>query len=465
MSVSAPWPSSDSASPATSSQLSVCSWPRRPSRPGSWTASLVSSQLPVRVCSIPASTTVAFLPESLIVTARSSSSPSTSVSPRRCSNRLRLIVPEASVTELGSMPVTRPIGTKIRRRATTSTTSPSTCGGAVPTRSAATTSRTLPTRSPLGSNTVSPASRETYARVAVVTVWKATVGAVRGPGLQYEVVDGFAPRAYAGNPLAVVFDADDLSTEQCQALAFEFHLSETSFLCAPTEPGSDYKVRIFTPYAELPFAGHPSVGAAHTIVRSGRLPAGTVHQECGAGVLPIAVTDDGATLTGGRPTLEDGPDPAVLAEAVGLSPADVVGLPAHVAGCGLPWTFLAVRPEVVDEARPDRAALDRLGVGEGVVGCAWTPETASPYARAFANALAWGEDPATGSAALGAGVWLVANGLLSPDGTASYTVRQGEWMGRPSVLECTVTAREGRVEAATVQGAVVPVAAGRIRIP
>src|SRR3954469_24773479 len=465
MSVSAPWSPSSRASPATSSQFSVCSWPRRPSRPGSWTASLVSSQSPVRVCSMPASTTVARLPESTMVTARSSSSPSTSVSPRRCSNRLRLIVPEASVTELGSMPVTRPIGTKIRRRATTPTTRASTRGGAVPTRSAATTSRTLPTRSPLGSNTVSPTRRETYALVAVVTVAKATVGPVTGPELQYEVLDVFAPRASAGNPLAVVFDADELSTEQCQALAFEFHLSETSFLCAPTEPGADYKVRIFTPYAELPFAGPPSVGAAHTLVRAGRLPAGTVHQECGAGVLPIVVTDGGATLTGGRPTLEDGPDPAVLAEAMGLSAVDAVGLPAHVAGCGLPWTFLAVRPEVVDEARPDPAALGELGLGEGVVVCAWTAETGTSYARAFANDLGWGEDPATGSAALGAGVWLVANELLSPNGTSSYTVRQGEWMGRPSLLECTVTARGGRTEAATVQGAVVPVAAGRIRIP
>src|SRR4051794_41268406 len=155
--------------------------------------------------------------------------------------------------------------------------------------------------------------------------------------LEYEVVDVFAPRAYAGNPLAVVFDTDDLSTEQCQALANEFHLSETSFLSAPTEPGADYRVRIFTPYAELPFAGHPSVGAAHTLVRSGRLAAGTLHQECGAGVLPIVVTNDGATLTGGRPTLEDGPSPAVLAEAMGLPAADAVGLPASVAGCGLPW--------------------------------------------------------------------------------------------------------------------------------
>jgi trans-2,3-dihydro-3-hydroxyanthranilate isomerase len=91
----------------------------------------------------------------------------------------------------------------------------------------------------LGSKTVSPASRETYALVTVVTVAEATVAAVADPGnasgtLAYEVVDVFAPRAFAGNPLAVVFDADALTTEQCQALAFEFHLSETSFLCAPT---------------------------------------------------------------------------------------------------------------------------------------------------------------------------------------------------------------------------------------
>ncbi|MFL6098039.1 MAG: PhzF family phenazine biosynthesis protein, partial [Blastococcus sp.] len=125
-----------------------------------------------------------------------------------------------------------------------------------------------------------------------------------GPGmLEYEVVDVFAPRAFAGNPLAVVFDADELTTEQCQALANEFHLSETSFLSAPTEPGADYRVRIFTPSAELPFAGHPSVGAAHTLVRTGRLPAGTVRQECGVGVLDLVVDDDGATLTGGSPSL------------------------------------------------------------------------------------------------------------------------------------------------------------------
>jgi trans-2,3-dihydro-3-hydroxyanthranilate isomerase len=283
--------------------------------------------------------------------------------------------------------------------------------------------------------------------------------------VDYEVVDVFAPRAFAGNPLAVVLDADGLSTEQCQALANEFHLSETSFLSAPTEPGADYRVRIFTPSAELPFAGHPSVGAAHTLVRTGRLPAGTLRQECGAGVLDVVVDDEGALLSGGRPTIEDGPDVAALASAVGLSPADAVGIPASVAGCGLPFAFLAVHAGMVDEAAVERAALDALGIGEGVSVLTWDAATSTAYARVFAGDLAWDEDPATGSAALGTGVWLVASGLLPPDATSSYLVRQGEKMGRPSVLECTVTASGGRAERATVRGAVVPVASGRIRVP
>jgi trans-2,3-dihydro-3-hydroxyanthranilate isomerase len=289
---------------------------------------------------------------------------------------------------------------------------------------------------------------------------------VTAPGmLDYEIVDVFAAQAFAGNMLAVVFDADELSTEQCQALAFEFHLSETSFICAPTEPEADYKVRIFTPYAELPFAGHPSVGAAHTLVRTGRLPAGPVRQECGAGVLDLVVDDDSALLTGGRPTLEDGPDPAALAAGFGLDAADVVGLPAHVAGCGLPWTVLAVRREVVDRARPNPAVLEPLGVGEGVAVLSWDAATSTVYSRTFADDLSWGEDPATGSAALSTGVWLVAAGLLPPHGTSRYVIHQGVQLGRPSVLSGSVTADGGRATSASVHGAVVPVASGRIRVP
>jgi trans-2,3-dihydro-3-hydroxyanthranilate isomerase len=283
--------------------------------------------------------------------------------------------------------------------------------------------------------------------------------------VEYEVVDVFAPRAFAGNPLAVVFGADELTTEQCQALAYEFHLSETSFICTPTEPGADYRVRIFTPFAELPFAGHPSVGAAHTLVRTGRLATGTLRQECGAGVLDLVVDEDGATLTGGEPTLESGPDDAALASALSLTAADAIGPPSSVAGCGLPFAYLSVPRSVVDRAVPVQPALDGLGVGEGVSVVHWDADSATAYVRVFAGDLRWAEDPATGSAALGLGVWLVTGGLLPGDGTSSYTVRQGERLGRPSVLHCTVTASGGAVTTASVQGAVVPIASGRIRVP
>jgi trans-2,3-dihydro-3-hydroxyanthranilate isomerase len=95
----------------------------------------------------------------------------------------------------------------------------------------------------------------------------------------------------------------------------------------------------------------------------------------------------------------------------------------------------------------------------------WDDATATAYARVFAGDLHWDEDPATGSAALGTGVWLVGTGLLPADGTSSYVVRQGEKLGRPSLLTCTVTASGGVASSATVQGAVVPIASGRIRVP
>jgi trans-2,3-dihydro-3-hydroxyanthranilate isomerase len=288
---------------------------------------------------------------------------------------------------------------------------------------------------------------------------------VPAPGkLDYEIVDVFTSRAFAGNPLAVVHGADALTTEQCQALALEFHLSETSFLCAPTQPGADYRVRIFTTSTELPFAGHPSVGAAHTLVRTGRLRAGLLRQECGAGVLDVEVDRDGATLTGGRPTIEDGAGLRALAEAVGLSEADTVGLPARVAGCGLPFTYVAVHPGLVDAAVPDVAALTALGVGEGVSVFSWDGAASTAYARVFAGDVAW-EDPATGSAALGLGVWLAEAGLVAPDSTTSYVIRQGEQLDRPSVLDCTVTAAAGSAVRATVHGNVVPIASGTIRVP
>jgi trans-2,3-dihydro-3-hydroxyanthranilate isomerase len=96
---------------------------------------------------------------------------------------------------------------------------------------------------------------------------------------------------------------------------------------------------------------------------------------------------------------------------------------------------------------------------------AWDAAESAVYSRTFANDLSWGEDPATGSAALSTGVWLVAVGLVPPDGTAEFVITQGVALGRPSVLSCSVTAEGGRAVSASVHGAVVPVANGRIRVP
>ena len=105
------------------------------------------------------------------------------------------------------------------------------------------------------------------------------------PTLPYHVLDVFTDRPFAGNPLAVVLDADDLSAGQMQAVAREFNLSETTFPLPSDQ--ADYRVRIFTPGQDLPFAGHPSVGTAWLLARLGRIRTGPVRQECGAGILPV----------------------------------------------------------------------------------------------------------------------------------------------------------------------------------
>ncbi|GAA3516982.1 PhzF family phenazine biosynthesis protein [Actinocatenispora rupis] len=280
--------------------------------------------------------------------------------------------------------------------------------------------------------------------------------------LRYEIVDVFTDRPFAGNPLAVVFGADGLADAQFQAVAREFNLSETAFVLPPVA-GGDYRVRIFTPAAELPFAGHPSVGTATTLVRLGQLGAGDLVQECGAGNLPVAATASAARLTGGTPRIGAELDPAPLLAAVGLTADDHTGPAPRLAGCGIDSVHLAVRPDALARVDLDVAALRRTGHTLSV--SAWDPAGRSARTRVFAADLGVPEDPATGSAALAYGVFLVATGLLPATGDHRYTVRQGVEMGRPSTLDCTVTAADGAAVAATVSGQVAPVAVGELQIP
>jgi len=280
--------------------------------------------------------------------------------------------------------------------------------------------------------------------------------------LDYHVVDVFTDQAYAGNPLAVVLDADGLTDRQMQSIAQEFNLSETTFVQTPTSSDATYKVRIFTPGVELPFAGHPSVGTAWLLHSIGRFGTGTVVQECGAGLLPIVVNEGGAELTGGAVSQSDPVDSLEMAAAVGATEADLVGTPARWCGCGIDWGFVHVREEFLVRADPDLGRLERLG-HTGV--CVFSMDGSVVHARVFAGGAGVAEDPATGSAALGLGVFLVASGLLPGDATTGFTIRQGIEMGRPSTLSVTVRAEDGRAVEARVSGGVVPVAAGRISPP
>lgn len=285
--------------------------------------------------------------------------------------------------------------------------------------------------------------------------------------LAFEVVDVFTSEPFRGNPLAVVLGAEALDTAQLQAIAVEFALSETAFPLAPTaaerERGVDYRLRIFTPRTELPFAGHPSVGTAWLMARRGHVPPGRVVQACGAGDLPLEVAADGGrvVLTGGTPSLGPEVDAQAVLEAVGLAAADLAGPAPRTAGTGIDFCYLAVRADALARAEADVRAL--RGVGS-VLLFDWN-EGHPVRARMFAPDLGVAEDPATGSAALGLGVFAVASGLLPAEGTSRFTVLQGVEMGRPSHLHVEVDAAGGRAVAARVAGDVVPVSSGRIVVP
>jgi len=282
--------------------------------------------------------------------------------------------------------------------------------------------------------------------------------------LRYDVVDVFTDRPFAGNPLAVVHGGDGLSTGAMQAIAAEFGLSETVFPLAPTQPSAGYRLRIFTPTRELPFAGHPSVGAAWVLARDGVIRHGDVVQECGAGLLPVQVDALGARVCGGVSEVGPRLSGAELAAAVGLSAQDVeVEVPAGVAAAGIPYAFLVVRSGAVPASRPDDAAVRAVTKNlTGLVVVSYDRVAAHAHLRMFAPEAGVTEDPATGSAAVALAVFLVDRGVLAANGQTGFTVAQGAEIGRPSRLAVAVQARDGAAMETSVHGAVAAVARGEL---
>jgi trans-2,3-dihydro-3-hydroxyanthranilate isomerase len=309
-----------------------------------------------------------------------------------------------------------------------------------------------------------------------------------GTRLSYDVVDVFTDRAFAGNPLAIVYGAEDLTGGQMLALATEFNLSETTFPVPLTDAdrasGADYRLRIFTPGGEIPFAGHPTIGSAWALQARGVLGDGTVTQACGAGMIEVRL---GAAPADVIELSASARDPArmlspaeveAVTPLVGLSGDDVAG-PAYVAGCGLTWLFLRVGTSALPRAVPSSTrladvALDQSGLRDPIDGIdVYALAPAGPgdsgglhiFSRVFVPGFGIAEDPATGSAAVGLGLALVAAGLAAPEGETSYRIEQGIEMGRPSLLEARVEASRGMATRAHVAGQVVPIASGTIAVP
>jgi PhzF family phenazine biosynthesis protein len=244
----------------------------------------------------------------------------------------------------------------------------------------------------------------------------------------FHQVDVFSDQPYRGNPLAVVVDADGLSTEAMQHFANWTNLSETTFLLPPTDPAADYRVRIFTSSEEFPFAGHPTLGSAHTWLQSGGVPKadGVVVQECGAGLVRVK-HDAGRLAFAAPPLTRFGPvsetERAQLAAGLSLPEASLLDVSWLVNGPEWIGVLLESAEQVL-ALEPDFAAMGDLKVG--VIGPHEPGAAADFEVRTFVPGDAMVEDPVTGSFNAGAAQWLIGTGRAP----AEYVAAQGTVLGR-----------------------------------
>ena len=270
----------------------------------------------------------------------------------------------------------------------------------------------------------------------------------------FKQVDVFTATPYFGNPLAVVLDGSALDDDRMQCFARWTNLSETTFLLPPTDAEADYRVRIFTPGGELPFAGHPTLGSCHAWLEGGGQPkhADRIVQQCGVGLVRIrrdSAPDTGRLAFAAPPLQRSAPSPMVLAKvaaALGLTASQIVA--AQLLDNGPIWLALLLNDvDAVLSLTPDHRALKELGLKVGVAGLPaaslntlligrsnrearafGTAATPAPdlEVRAFAASIGIEEDPVTGSLNASLAQWLIAEGRL-PE---RYVAAQGQCLGR-----------------------------------
>ncbi|MDB2407596.1 PhzF family phenazine biosynthesis protein [Jannaschia sp.] len=278
--------------------------------------------------------------------------------------------------------------------------------------------------------------------------------------LPFQIWDVFTDTPFTGNPLAIVETGDGLSTVQMQTIARQFNLSETIFLMPPRDPGHTAHARIFFPTAEVPFAGHPTVGAA--LFLAGRDGLSSVILEEEAGIVPVTIHEGQAQFTAPLlPVPHSGTiDPILCARALGLAP-EAIGphRPGAFAG-GPAFAYIPVSDRrSLSRAAPVQPHWDALMIPIGLRSV-WLYDPAL-NARKF---TATAEDPATGSACAILAAQLLANGAL-PDGLSLHVISQGEDMGRPSRIEMEARVETGILTRVRIAGRAVPISEGRIRIP
>lgn len=294
---------------------------------------------------------------------------------------------------------------------------------------------------------------------------------------QFYTADVFTNRLFGGNPLAVFPEASGLETSQMQQIAREFNLSETVFVFPPTQPHSTKRLRIFTPQAEIPFAGHPTVGTAYILATIGAFPLVSDQTEIifeeGVGPVPVTITSKEGKPTYTELTAAMKPQfsPAVvtreeLAALLSLEIHDCLD-EAEVVSCGVPFLFIPIR---------SLAAVEKLSLNyqlwetklAGTTSAhiyVFTRETALEtnqiHARMFAPALGVPEDPATGAAATALAGYL-SKRVPQQEGVLTWQVEQGWEMGRPSLLQVKAELAGGNLEKIRVGGATVLVSEGKL---
>ena len=293
-------------------------------------------------------------------------------------------------------------------------------------------------------------------------------------GYELRIVDVFAEQRYEGNPLAVVLDAAGLESDDMQAIARETNLSETTFVCG-REPNGSYRVRIFTPAQELPFAGHPTLGTA-SVLRSLAAENGEVSRivlALGVGEVPVDFENEGDACTAWfaapQMELEGSPDPHRLAEAVGLRLDDFVDeAPPRAVHAGPAFIFIALRSRAaLERSRLDLQAFQSFA-DEGYAKSVYlfTRETDQEKndlcARVFFDANGVREDPATGSATAFLGAYLLEYPQLLGEGPLDLRIEQGISMQRPSLLRLRARFGASAGREIRVGGHVVPVIQGEL---